>query len=222
MKLKFKNLLSLMLVAATAKVSGNPIVNDSQNTNFTSNDNDNESTLVQKNQKLIQKYIIKKWDGDDYLIAGHRSHTSHRSHISHRSSSGGYYSAPSKKSTPSKSYSSPSSSSSSSNSSSSTTTYPSNATKEKTINYTSPRICNIGERIISSGACGTDVKVLASLLVKHGYLDESEIKTDDQGYACCDEKMTAAIIQFQKDAKLTADGYAGAATIKALKEWKKD
>ncbi|GHU67064.1 hypothetical protein FACS189413_01170 [Bacteroidia bacterium] len=72
------------------------------------------------------------------------------------------------------------------------------------------------------GACGTDIKVLATLLVKHGYLAESAIEKDEQGYVICNTAMVTAIKAFQKDAGLTADGYAGAATIKALKNWKKD
>jgi murein L,D-transpeptidase YcbB/YkuD len=72
------------------------------------------------------------------------------------------------------------------------------------------------------GACGTDVKVLATLLVKHGYLAESAIETNADGYTICNAAMVTAIKKFQKDAGLKVDGYAGAATIKALKNWEKD
>jgi murein L,D-transpeptidase YcbB/YkuD len=71
------------------------------------------------------------------------------------------------------------------------------------------------------GVCGTDVKVLAALLVKHGYLAESDIETDTQGYTVCNAAMVTAIKKFQTDANLEVDGYAGPLTIKALKNWEK-
>jgi len=187
------------------------------------NNNDGEKELTKEKQKPLQKYIIKFRSDDTYLIAGHRSHSSHRSHrwhSSHRSSSSGSYYTPPK--------SSSSSSNSSSSSSNSTTAKPfksSETTQKKDTTATkktaAPRICNLGDRTISLDSCGTDVKVLASLLVKHGYLTESAIKKDEQGYVICYAAMVTAIKAFQKDAGLKADGYAGAATIKALKNWKK-
>jgi murein L,D-transpeptidase YcbB/YkuD len=69
---------------------------------------------------------------------------------------------------------------------------------------------------------GTDVKVLAALLVKYGYLAESDIETDDQGYTICNTAMIVAIKAFQKDAGLQIDGYAGKETVKHLKNWRND
>jgi His-Xaa-Ser repeat protein HxsA len=229
MKIKFKNILSALLIAATAKVAANPTVNGFPNLKLPVKDNDGDKELTKEKQNPLQRYIIKFRSDDTYLIAGHRSHSSHRSHrshSSHRSSSGGYY-APERSTTPSRTNSSPNSNSSSSSSNSSTARPFDSSEKSqndttKTATASVPRICNLGDRTISLGACGTDVKVLAILLVKHGYLAESDIETNDDGYTVCNAAMVAAIKKFQKDAGLEVDGYAGAATIKALKNWKKD
>jgi murein L,D-transpeptidase YcbB/YkuD len=60
------------------------------------------------------------------------------------------------------------------------------------------------------------------LLVKHGYFAESDIETDSQGYTVCNAAMVMAIKKFQEDAELEVDGFAGAETIQALKNRKKD
>ena len=112
-------------------------------------------------------------------------------------------------------------SSSSSTSSSSKTTTSSSFKSNNVTNTSESKICNLGDRTISLGSCGTDVKVLASLLVKHGYLAESDIETNADGYTICNAAMVTAIKKFQKDAGLTVDGYAGATTITMLKNWKK-
>ena len=215
MKSKYKKLLSAMLVVAAAKVAANPTTDNSQITKLNSVDNDGESALIKEKQKQLQKYIIKFSSDNSYLIAGHRSHSSHRSHRSHSShrSSSGNYSSPS--------YSSPS------KNSTRTYTYPSNTTvqpteKKQNTAISSPKICNLGDRAISFSLCGTDIKELAALLVKHGYLAETDIVTDPQGYVICNEVMVAAIKKFQKDAGLKVDGLAGMGTINALKNWKKD
>jgi murein L,D-transpeptidase YcbB/YkuD len=80
----------------------------------------------------------------------------------------------------------------------------------------------LGERTISYGSRGTDVKVLAALLVKHGYLKEADIETDDKGYVKCNTAMVAAIKKFQKDAGLETDGIARFETIITLKKWKQE
>jgi hypothetical protein len=239
MKIKFKNILSALLVAATAKVVANPTTDGLTNFKLPDNNNDSEKELTQGKQNLLQKYVIKFKQDGDYLIAGHRSHRSHSSHRSHRSSSSGSYYTPSRSSSSSSGSNSSSSSSSStsrSNSASGTSSQSNNSTTErpfkstektqndttKTTKVSAARICNLGDRTISLGACGTDVKVLAMLLVKHVYLAESDIETNADGYTICNAAMVTAIKKFQKDAGLTADGIAGAATFKALKNWKKD
>jgi hypothetical protein len=238
MKIKFKNILSALLVAATAKVAANPTVDSLANFKLPDNNGNNEKELSKGKDNLLQKYIIKFKQDGDYLIAGHRSHRSHSSHRSHRSSSSGsYYTPPRSSSSSSSSNSSPSNSSSTSRSNSSsgtssqsnnsTTARPLKSTEKaqndttKTTKVSAARICNLGDRTISLGACGTDVKVLATLLGKHGYLTESAIETNADGYTICNAAMVTAIKKFQKDAGLKADGYAGTATIKALKNWKK-
>jgi len=220
MKIKFKNILSALLVVATAKVAANPTTNGLVNLKAPDNNNDSEKELTQGKQKLLQKYIIKFKQDGDYLIAGHRSHSSHSSHRS--SSSGSYYTPPRSSGSSSSSSSSSSRSNSSSGNSSSTKNNTDSSSNTTTTKVSAARICNLGERTISLGACGTDVKVLAALLVKHGYLAESDIETNADGYAICNAAMVTAIKKFQKDAGLTADGIAGATTFKALKNWKKD
>ena len=81
MKIKFKHILSALLVAATAKVSANPVVDSIPNLNLPVGGNDGEKELTREKQKPLQKYIIKFRSDDTYLIAGHRSHRSHSSHF---------------------------------------------------------------------------------------------------------------------------------------------
>jgi hypothetical protein len=236
MKLKFKNLLSIMLITSISKIAGGQTVNNSQNAESNAKDNDDGNALVQKKQKLLQKYIIKFGANNSYLIAGHRSH---RSHQSHRSSTGSsYHYTPPKSTTPAKRSSHTVTPSSKSNSSSygSTTETPLKAAEsthntnvintakpaenQNSTTTDTPHIYNLGDRSISLNTYGTDVKVLATLLAKHGYLADADIEQDTQGYVVCNKAMVSAIKKFQKDANLEADGYAGTETIKALKEWK--
>jgi hypothetical protein len=239
MKIRFKNILSALLVAATAKVVANPTTDGLANLKLSDNNGDNEKELSKGKDNFLQKYILKFKQDGDYLIAGHRSHRSHSSHRSHRSSSSGSYYTPSRSSSSSSgssSSSSKSSSTSKSNSSSGTSSQSNNSTAARPLKsnaktqsdttkktkVSAARICNLGDRTISLGACGTDVKVLATLLVKHGYLAESAIEINADGYTICNAAMVTAIKKFQSDAGLKADGYASATTIKALKNWKKD
>ena len=59
MKLKFKKLLGLMLVAATAKVSANQSIGSFQNFNLNLGNTNNENALRREKPKLLQKYILK-------------------------------------------------------------------------------------------------------------------------------------------------------------------
>lgn len=226
MKSKFKKLLGLMLIASTAKAAGNQNVDSTQTSPLSLLDNNGNKTMIKEKPNLLQKYIVKFGSDNSYLIAGH---TSHRSHSSHRSSSGSYY-------TPSRTYNSSSSSSSTSTSSSSgtkksskksTNSSSSNSTKNSfksstsssNTSATNSSIYNLGDRTIKSGNSGTDVKVLAALLVKYGYMSESDIETDTQGYTICNTAMITGIKRFQKDAGLKVNGQANTSTISALKNW---
>ena len=50
-------------------------------------------------------------------------------------------------------------------------------------------------------------------------MDASDVNKNYAGDIVCDLKMVNAIKSFQKEAKLQADGIAGAGTIQALKTW---
>lgn len=222
MKLKFKKLLSTMLVAATAKAVACPTVNDLPSVKLASFDiGDRKKITVKDRPNLLQKYILKIRSDNSYLLSGHRSHrshSSHRSHRSHRSSSSNSYYTPPKRSESSSSSSSTRSTSTQKSSSGSTSNTAPFKFSERT---TAPtlRICNLGDRTISLGLCGTDVEELATLLVGYGYLSESAVEKDAQGYVICNPAMVEGIKKFQKDAGLKVDGYAGVATIRALKNW---
>lgn len=223
MKIKFKKILSALLVAATAKVTANPSIANAQSETPGALDNGGNMIAVKDKKKLLQKYIIKFGSDNSYVIAGHRSHRSHSSHRSHRSSSsGGYDYTPSKSST----YSS---NKSTSTSSTTTTSVDTSSKEEQTKKITtqstvkiSNYICKLGDRTISPGTCGTDVKILAVLLVKHGFLEQKSIETNPDGYPICNAPMVAAIKSFQKSVGLVVTGSADAATIRALRDQDKN
>lgn len=224
MKIKFKKILSALLVAATAKVTASPsIVNGQSETQGALTNGGGNQISVKDKKKLLQKYIIKFGSDNSYVIAGHRSHRSHSSHRSHRSSSsGGYDYTPSKSST----YSSNTSASKNST----TKTLVDTSSKEKQMQQVSTRptvktsdyFYNLGDRTISLGACGTDVKILAALLVKHGFLAQESLENNLAGYPICNAPMVAAIKSFQKTVGLVVTGSADATTIRALRDYDKN
>ena len=133
---------------------------------------------------------MKIQDDNSYLIAGHRSHrshSSHRSHYSHRSSSSG---------------------------SSNSSTY-SGSTYEKT--STSSRAYSLGDRAISLGTSGKDVRELAYLFIKIDYIKEKVLIKDILGNVTCCNNISNAIKKFQRANNLTVDGIAGSMTINNLK-----
>lgn len=231
MKNSFKKVLSGMLMASTASMaSANPDMNISNIVNDMLSSGKKISVSNSLNRKL-QKYIIKFGNGGAYVVAGHQSHRSHRSHSSHRSSSGSYYGGSS------------SSSSSATRSTSTRTTTPATTTsssvKEQPVkvtdtefNYetskpTQPKVDNgnyifgLGDRTLQVGCIGTDVKVLAALLQKHGFIEASAIKTNADGYVIYNDAIAAGVKKFQKAASLPVTGIADSKTITALRNYGK-
>jgi hypothetical protein len=143
------------------------------------------------------KFILKMSDDDSYSLSAHSSHSSHSSHYSHsshRSSSGGGYSTGS---SPSYFYS------------------PSGTA-------TTAKIYNLGDRVISYGASGKDVKELADYLIRYGYLKKDDLDVLGSGDITFNLKMEDAIKQFQKDCGLFVDGKAGTSTINFIKMYQTD
>lgn len=167
------------------------------------NDDDSPLNLENQNNQTL-KMLLHFNDDGDYMLMGHRSHSSHSSHSSHRSGSSHA------------SHYSHSSHSSSSTHYSASTHYSSAVT---TTASSSPRVYSLGDRTIRQYTTGNDVKELSTLLVKHGYINSSDVDKSYSGDVRCGLKMTNAIKAFQKDAKLQTDGIAGPGTIRALKEW---
>ena len=161
------------------------------------NSDDSEVRNALGNDNKQKKFVLKMNNDDSYLIAAHRSHSSHRSHFSHRSHSSH------RSSSGSGSYSQPASTSRSSTSTYQTTT---------------PRVYSLGERVISVGASGGDVKELAEHLIRHGFLNREHIVIVGSN-ATCNTHMETAIKNFQRECGLTVDGKAGSTTITHIRNY---
>ena len=82
-------------------------------------------------------------------------------------------------------------------------------------------IFGVGDRTLQVGCIGTDVKVLAALLQKHGFIDASAIKTNASGYVIYNDAIAAGVKKFQKAASLLVTGIADNKTITALRNYGK-
>ncbi len=191
MKSKLEKILKGIFLSSIGSLIAN---NEAQAVTYNlSNLKENNTKKIEENKSNdnTQKYILKIHDDNSYLIAGHRSHRSHSSHRSHYSH---------------RSSSSGSSYSSGSSSSGSTTT-------------TTTRIYSLGDRTISIGISGKDVRELATLLIKIEYLTENLLIKDNLGNVTCCRNMSEAIKKFQRTNSLTVDGMAGKTTINTLKTY---
>lgn len=187
MKSKFKKLLKGVFLSSVASIISTNGVKAAPYDLSHLNSDGDNLSKKNKENDLSQKYILKIHDDNSYLIAGHRSH---RSHSSHRSSSSG------------STYRGSSSSSSTYRSSSSSSTI---------------KVYSLGERIITVGTSGKDVRELATLFITIAYITEAELTKDILGNVTCCNKLSNAISKFQRANNLTVDGIAGKATIKYLK-----
>lgn len=163
-------------------------------------DPDNASIDILK-RKTIKDVLRIKSNGEVMLIAGHSSHRSHSSHSS-GSGGGGHYSHRSHVSSSTGSY----------GSGSSYSTYSTRTTQ------TTKKTYKLGDRQITKGTTGDDVKELTTLLVSKGYMRQSWISSKNGEYTY-DDSVEAAIRHFQKDAYLTESGEADYSTIYRLKSW---
>ena len=82
-------------------------------------------------------------------------------------------------------------------------------------------IFNYGQRTLKLNCLGTDVKILATLLLKHGFIAKEDIKTNKDGYTIFDAAIEKGVRKFQKKASLTETGIADSKTMTALKNYKK-
>ena len=171
-------------------------------------DSDNASIDILK-RKTIKDVLRIKSNGEVMLIAGHSSHRSHSSHSSHSSGSGGggHYS-----------HRSHVSSSTGAGSYGSGSTYSTSSTRTT---QTTKKGYKLGDRTISKGATGDDVKELTNLLVTKGYLRQSWISTQN-GETIYNDSVESAIRRYQKDAYIPITGDATYATVTSLKYWDKN
>jgi len=195
MKNKYAQILKGIFISSVGSLVAN---NEIQATPYklSNLENENDEKIGQaKSNDNTQKYILKIHDDDSYLITGHRSHrshSSHQSHYSHRSSSTG---------------------STYNNSSSSTTE------KSTTTTTTTTRIYSLGDRVISQGTTGKDVRELANLLVKIDYISDTILIKDNFGNVTYCKNMSNAIKKFQQINNLKVDGIVGITTINLLKSY---
>ena len=68
---------------------------------------------------------------------------------------------------------------------------------------------------------GTDVKVLTSLLLKHGFIAKGDIKTNDAGYVIFNAAVMEGVKKFQKAVSLPVTGIADSKTMEKLKQYGK-
>ena len=95
-----------------------------------------------------------------------------------------------------------------------------NTTSKPTINNGN-YIFSLGDRTLQVGCIGTDVKVLAALLQKHGFIEASDIETNAKGYVIYNKAIAEGVKKFQKVAKLPVNSIADKATITALRNYGK-
>lgn len=198
MKDKFEKILKKIFLSSVGSIiATNGIQAVPYNLSKVENSNKDKRLEESKQKDNSLKHILKMYEDNSYLIAGHRSHRSHSSHqshsshSSHRSSSyGGSTQTPFK------------------------STYNSSSNTE-----TVSKIYSLGERSIFQGISGNDVRELANLLIKIGYITEKDLTKDVWGNITCCSKLTDAIKKFQKSVDLSIDGIAGRTTIQALKDY---
>lgn len=197
MKDKFNNILKKIFLSSIGSLIA---ANGAQaiQYDYTSLKKDDKKNEEKKTNDLSKKHILKIHDDNSYLIAAHRSHrshSSHRSHYSHRSSSSG----------------------SSYKSSGSTYSGSSNAIYKSNTSSSIPKVYTLGDRGITVGMSGNDVRELANLFIIIEYITEKELTKDASNIVICCSKLSNAIKKFQKQARLEVDGIAGKTTIKELK-----
>ena len=71
------------------------------------------------------------------------------------------------------------------------------------------------------GCIGTDVKILATLLLKNGFIQREEIEVDANGYTIYNAAIKEGVKKFQKAASLPVTGIADNKTITALRNYGK-
>jgi peptidoglycan hydrolase-like protein with peptidoglycan-binding domain len=75
----------------------------------------------------------------------------------------------------------------------------------------------LGDRAISKGISGKDVRELADLLIKIEYITEDILQKDNLGNVICCSNISNAIKKFQQNNNLVVDGIADKTTINTLK-----
>ena len=95
-----------------------------------------------------------------------------------------------------------------------------NTTSKPTINNGN-YIFSLGDRTLQVGCIGTDVKVLAALLQKHGFIEAPDIETNAKGYVIYNKAIAEGVKKFQKVAKLPVNGIANQTTITTLRNYGK-
>lgn len=89
--------------------------------------------------------------------------------------------------------------------------------KNDSVKYTPIRY-SLGDRVLMRGDSGADVKKLAEIMVKHLYIEETDVPYTAGGQVLYDGELMRAVKLFQKVSGLYDDGIVGTTTIKALRK----
>lgn len=220
MKDKAKKIIRNLLLGAVASLYNTSVQAENPETLQSDGLSDEESKDVVRalKKKTFHNVLSITTTGEEEIIAAHRSHSSHSSHSSHRSGSSGHYSGHA-------SHSSSSYGTTYSTGSESSSSYTSSSTSTVSSFYsTSSKSCAdyvFGERTISIGTYGNDVKHITDMLMEKMYLSILWL-TQKDGYPVFDERVRDAIKRFQKDAGLPQDGRATTDLAQALWLWDAD
>jgi peptidoglycan hydrolase-like protein with peptidoglycan-binding domain len=213
-----KGLLSLAkktLAVITASISSlitansNPIIRDVDLNSFKEEDQEKFQLKILKPQLVLKQNVNNLSEPFLSMHTSHRSHSSHSSHVS--SSSSGHYSHASHVSHASHYSSVPSYSPSNSV----PYTPPATTSSQRTYNDY-PVVSNKHSTVTSSyrtledGCEGKDVELLQVLLVK--------LKYDTYPTGIFSERTKRAVVQFQKDNQLIADGRVDTRTFEIIRK----
>lgn len=226
MKSSLSSLLRKIFLSSLAGIAAKGVSGSIPNIGFyPSYGEESEATLVlEKENNLQPKLLLKKSNNDEWNVMAHRSHRSHSSHRSHYSSSSGGSSRSGSSSGSSRSGSSGSSSGSSNSGTSGTTVKPNSLlspikSAEANLGISATSL-KLGARTLKLGMSGTDVTELINILLKKKYLKLDNGGTQVNGSYTYDETIEATVKQFQIDNGVLPDGVCGAMTVYHLKKEK--
>lgn len=187
---KLKSLVKRTIIAATAALSGTPVVASAKQGAVSPMSELSPAKLSQetfkkdsKHPKLVLERPTRANLGAYLLAAWHASHSSHSSHASHASHVSGYTQPSSPKPTPP----------------------PDQGQQQPPKNPSSRTLYKLGDRTLRSGMTGTDVAELQQRLIKKGYKVRITAEYDST--------TENAVKKFQKKSGVEASGEVDALTL---------